>query len=391
MAMKGLDYSKWDHIEISDDEDDTHPNIDTPSLFRWRHQARLERMERDQKEKQDFQKGFEDHQQKLQGIKQKIKEAESDGQDAAAQSVDMSKLKLEMEELQRQETEWKQKEEELRKKEKLTPLNIDTICHEGQSKTIINKPEPRKVEQLTEEEKLERQQKFTKDYEKQIKQFGMLRKYDDSQEYLLQQPQLTCEETANYLVIWCINLEVEEKHDLMNHVAHQTIVMQFILELAKSLELDPRGCIRAFFNRIKQAEKQYMDAFNDELESFKDRIRKRAQVKIEEAMQQVEEEERQKRLGPGGLDPVEVYESLPPILQECFEKKDVAMLQDAVTKIPKEEAEYHIKRCIDSGLWVPGAGGDKADDEASDDAANTQAEAAASDTAEEGIYSHIDH
>jgi len=41
--------------------------------------------------------------------------------------------------------------------------------------------------------------------------------------------------------------------------------------------------------RIKMAEKQYMDAFNDELESFKDRIRKRAQAKIEEAMRQVEE------------------------------------------------------------------------------------------------------
>jgi len=38
----------------------------------------------------------------------------------------------------------------------------------------------------------------------------MLRKYDDSQEYLLEHPHLTCEETANYLVIWCINLEVEE-------------------------------------------------------------------------------------------------------------------------------------------------------------------------------------
>ena len=43
------------------------------------------------------------------------------------------------------------------------------------------------------------------------------------------------------------------------------------------------------YTRIKMAEKQYMDAFNDELESFKDRIRKRAQAKIEEAMQQVEE------------------------------------------------------------------------------------------------------
>lgn len=39
-----IDYSKWKAIEVSDDEDDTHPNIDTPSLFRWRHQARLERM-----------------------------------------------------------------------------------------------------------------------------------------------------------------------------------------------------------------------------------------------------------------------------------------------------------------------------------------------------------
>ncbi len=30
---------------MSDDEDDTHPNIDTPSLFKWRHEARVKRME----------------------------------------------------------------------------------------------------------------------------------------------------------------------------------------------------------------------------------------------------------------------------------------------------------------------------------------------------------
>lgn len=35
-----VDYSVWDHIEVSDDEDETHPNIDTASLFRWRHQVR---------------------------------------------------------------------------------------------------------------------------------------------------------------------------------------------------------------------------------------------------------------------------------------------------------------------------------------------------------------
>ena len=43
------------HTQISDDEDDVHPNIDTPSLFRWRHQARIDRM----KESEDAKKCLE--------------------------------------------------------------------------------------------------------------------------------------------------------------------------------------------------------------------------------------------------------------------------------------------------------------------------------------------
>lgn len=41
---------------------------------------------------------------------------------------------------------------------------------------------------------------------------GMLRRWDDSQKYLSDNPHLVCEETANYLVIMCIDLEVEEVH-----------------------------------------------------------------------------------------------------------------------------------------------------------------------------------
>ena len=61
------------------------------------------------------------------------------------------------------------------------------------------------------------------------------------------------------------------------------------------------------------ADQQYMEGFNDELEAFKERVRGRAKARVEKAMKEYEEEERQKRLGPGGLDPVEVYESLPPV------------------------------------------------------------------------------
>lgn len=69
----------------------------------------------------------------------------------------------------------------------------------------------------------------------------------------------------------------------------------------------------SYISLFQTADQQYQDAFNDELESFKERVRGRAKIRIERAMKEYEEEERQKRLGPGGLDPAEVYESLPEV------------------------------------------------------------------------------
>jgi cell division cycle protein 37 len=141
----------------------------------------------------------------------------------------------------------------------------------------------------------------------------------------------------------------------MEHVAHQCIVMQFILELSKTLKYDPRACVGPFFTKMQTTNKEYKDGFFDELNAFKDRIRKRAAEKIEVAMKEAEEEERQKRLGPGGLDPVEVFETLPDELKKCFESQNIELLQDTLLKMKKEDAEYHMDRCVKSGLWVPDA------------------------------------
>ncbi|CAH2054439.1 unnamed protein product, partial [Iphiclides podalirius] len=320
-----VDYSKWKDIEISDDEDETHPNIDTPSLFRWRHQARVERMEERRREKEEFEKKKAETLRKINETKRKISETEPD-------SPNMESLKKALSDLERAEKEIQKKEDDIRKKEKQTPWND---------------------ENLTEEEKEAKMKKFIKENEKLLKQFGMLRKYDDSKKFLLDHNQLVCEETANYLVIWCINLEMEEKHDLMAHVAHQTICMQYILELSKQLDVDPRACVGSFFSKIQLAEKTYKDSFDDELEQFKARIKKRAAEKIQEAIREQEEEERKARLGPGGLDPVEVYEELPDELKKCFDAQDVPMLQETIAKMPEQEAVYYMKRCVDAGLWVP--------------------------------------
>ncbi|XP_022913579.1 hsp90 co-chaperone Cdc37 [Onthophagus taurus] len=345
-----VDYSKWANIEISDDEDDTHPNIDTPSLFRWRHQARVQRMEEHKQEVEQFEKRKAEHEKKLAEARSKL---------AKAEGANLSELDKVIKELEKEGESIKKTSDELKKKEKKQPWNVDTISKPGFAKTIINKPAPRpKDDNLSEEEREARMKNFIKNHESELKKFGMLQKYEDSRAYLKAHDYLVCEDTANYLVIWCINLEMEEKHSLMEHVAHQTICMQYILELSKQLDYDPRQCLDAFFTKIQVVEPEYQASFNDELKQFKERIRKRAAEKLEEAIKEAEEEERKQRLGPGGLDPQEVFESLPPELQKCFESQDIGLLQETITKMDEESARYHMKRCVDSGLWLPEANKD---------------------------------
>lgn len=43
---------------------------------------------------------------------------------------------------------------------------------------------------------------------------GMLRRWDDSQKYLSDNPHLVCEETANCLVVICIDFEIDEVSDV---------------------------------------------------------------------------------------------------------------------------------------------------------------------------------
>lgn len=49
--MSTLNYSKWDNIELSDDEDfECHPNVDKASMIRWK-QAEIYRVRRERADK----------------------------------------------------------------------------------------------------------------------------------------------------------------------------------------------------------------------------------------------------------------------------------------------------------------------------------------------------
>ena len=141
---KPLDYNKWNNIEVSDDEDDTHPNIDTPSLFKWRHEARMQRMQELEAKKKAAIEDKKKKELELEALKQKMASS-------ALSENEMTIIKKGLAELEKETKEAAEKAAEVLDEEKKMPLNVDTLSTEGFSKSIINKGVPRSNENLYEE------------------------------------------------------------------------------------------------------------------------------------------------------------------------------------------------------------------------------------------------
>lgn len=83
-------------------------------------------------------------------------------------------------------------------------------------------------------------------------------------------------------------------------------------------------------------------------------------------------------------------------LKACFESRDVELLQKTIAAMPVDVAKYHMKRCVDSGLWVPNAAdlADDKDDEEPEEAAAAEEKEKTDDaksekTKEEPIYTGV--
>ncbi|KAM5193485.1 hsp90 co-chaperone Cdc37-like 1 [Mantella aurantiaca] len=184
-----------------------------------------------------------------------------------SESIDQEYAKTHtgLSELQRSEEEWRRKEAALPLGENWGMSSSDAFSQDVFNKSFINQAKSCESE--------DQSLSFLQKYEDKIRHFGMLSRWNDSQWFLSEYPDLVCDETARYLLLWCYHLESEKKKALMEQVAHQAVVMQFIIEMARSSNVDPRGCFRLFFQKAKAEEEGYVEAFRSELEAFKSRVR----------------------------------------------------------------------------------------------------------------------
>ena len=204
---------------------------------------------------------------------------------------------------------------------------------------------------------------FTQKYADVVEEFMSIESLDKSRDFLLNKGDILLQENAsNYLLLASLEDEMNGLHQKMRLVARQSQIISNIAELAKSLKTHPGNVIHPFFQRMQN--KELYDGFIEAVDQFIKRVEVRAVQKRkemdEERAQEADEPvdiaeiPREERLGPGGLDPMEVFETLPEAMQEAFESREKEKLEAALQAMSPDEASYHFQRCIDCGLWNSG-------------------------------------
>jgi cell division cycle protein 37 len=440
---KPFDYSKWDNIELSDDEEDVHPNIDRESWFRMKHRSRVEREDHEEKDKKRINSEMDKANQRIKMLERDLKKinkrkADDSDSDDDDDLDDTEAIKIEIEELRSQNA---QRQTTLDDYEKNKKWNVDNMFEVKDERTMVNKDAGKanytstghaqstvsgeQARKEFEKARLEAEKKganvtnstkktasspakkpsvgpakpptttttakeksntdptevdsdpnflytyheFTERYAGLCEEFMFFKSFEQSKEFLLKHGTILLQEhAANYLLLATLEDEMNGKHEEMKQRAKQSQIVTNIAELAQSWKTHPGNSILPFFNRLEQRE--FLEGFLSGVTVFIEKIEKRAIVKRKEIDAARAEEEqgtrvkkegvdlseipKEERLGPGGLDPLEVIESLPQSMQDAFESRDTDQLRAAIMEMDPNDAEYHMKRCVDSGLWNSG-------------------------------------
>jgi len=326
MAGKlAFDYSKWDRLELSDDEDTFHPNLDNNLNIR------VNRITRDRKEEE---------------IDAEVQRAEETGDTAKAMQAESKR-----------------------------PLHGGNVCKIAEERTIVNFSSGRADRTVKdgEEFSVDSFMMFKEENKKLLDEFTEA-DWEKSRQMLAAKGDILLDDCANnFFMLTALEEEMKGNTKRVEQLGRQGQIVSQIHQLAKPMKRHPRDLVHRFFDKFDNGQAQ--QAFKEGVDHFLGHIRRRAKEKkkeeeaeaaaaAEQASQEPAEEpqavplveamytmSKEERQGPGGLDPVEVFESLPVELQDCFKSGDIKSLKRVASSMDPQEFEGHFQRCIDSGLW----------------------------------------
>lgn len=393
--MSKLDYSRWDNIELSDDEDiECHPNVDKPSLIRWRqqkiHQEREERRIGIQKTgdqlvwldeyiallkhypnpPNEIVKKVEMHLKRFEQIPEEIlaenlTDSSQVTYNAFFQTVLQHRLSI-------------QKEHDRLVAEDKQKLTIDNLCKPGfDSKTRINMsstaPPPKKTTNegsstKRTEEVLEvlNPEGVLAGKERQIKEEAkLLRKSEDqfissdaalvfanlpcgdherSFNFLQDNSFLVNQEYSDMILASAFQCQMKRKSKRMKNYVYQALILQFASNLGKE-------GVSLFFSKITDPKHRATQLFKEDLARTTEHIIKRCQV-----LQAKEKGELQSvvDLTPSP-EKMELLRDLPPHVQQALLTEDMEQIELALASQPDIEKEKILDKMKKVGILRPPA------------------------------------
>lgn len=415
----GFNYNRFDNIDISDEDEDKaecHPNIDVKSWVRLRKNQREENRAKERAEIAALEAKVDELKSRSSSLEAAAERARNDSS-ANAEEIDEAETVARDVAHQLKDAEY-----ELRERIRKKKLTADELCKDGfdvtaGASTDPNAPSssgggslafpdrpmgsapgsappkgqsgPSVPEDLGYDEYLSKHQE-TIDKFAHMNTVGT-KSYDQAKKYLLANPVILSSHAVGYMLLLCLDYMMDDQEEAAFRIATQYQLVQFCLDLASSSHQDPRSAVHPLFKRIDQNHDQYVDGFEDSVRDFVSKVKNRALEKkaageesplklqreaaeerklAEAGLADATEEEEEVQytidedapVGPGGLSPSEVFETLPSELQQCFITQDVEMIKTVLMGMTKEDANYHFNRCIASGLWNP-SGGDEEEGE----------------------------
>merc|ERR1719361_350636 len=225
---------------------------------------------------------------------------------------------------------------------------------------------------------------YLKDWKKKMIQYSEMTSDLKADGFLMANPEMVSQLCEGFLITRAVDLAVEDQHDKrIPNIARRCLQVHNINVSATSAKIPGHKSVPLFFKQLKNDEKraEYYREFEKQLDEINGRIETRRKERLIEAKEKADnppEEEVEANyepapLGPGGLGPTEVLQSLPEDIQQAFISQDKEALVQAIQAMPEEEASAIIKRCIDSGLWNPG-GAVQEEDPKEEEASSAQKE-----------------
>jgi len=249
---------------------------------------------------------------------------------------------------------WKRMKGRMRKEHGLPPRGIElrdayNIVKVNQSK---NNPE---------EEPFENIEDYMKKHRSKLETYALIPDDEVAKKFLQDHKEIVSHSGEGFLITLAVNQSCEGEPASLNVplIAKRCLTMHNILVSAKEANVKIENSIKMFFMRTKnlrisgQYNKEFEKQHSELLSLIRNRTKERLAEEEEEAKKPVEIKSEDKApVGPGGLDPTEVLNSLPEDVQKAFLEKDTQMLEAALSKLPVEEARKYLDDCVKSGLWV---------------------------------------